>query len=361
MTETISVKPLNDETLNQLVNDIRDIYNKCEIIYNIHNLKSGNKVMNLMDDSTSKDILDISPPNKFNLKSFIFQQSPKLKFLNNSEILNYFETLVGIKEKQSKRIIITNLDIYVSLMFFGGIYVYRTSLPKICTFCNCIARQGIIIDCSHCTNNKRDIMCGNCYTKYGGVQCSNNFEHAISIYNAATIPYLAIKCDICQNSQDVYKETISSRTHEVDLCKECSMTQKGIELLNKYDMKPYPNINKSMNYQIGSIFDWIPIYSDNDNNYIVVCLNEENEMYHYLGIVHKNIHNEYEYTIVDKKICVNSLEDIHRLNISDNLCIVARKIYENVAQIHDYMLTKIIESGTNSHIIYKSRCAINNE
>src|SRR2546422_30883 len=97
MSENISTSPVNNEMLLQLVNDIGDIYKRCQKMYDVINLKINGKTINLMDNLRYRDIINISPPNRLTLKNTssqkktkaqedttaqnIFTQSNKLRFL----------------------------------------------------------------------------------------------------------------------------------------------------------------------------------------------------------------------------------------------------------------------------------------
>jgi hypothetical protein len=133
-------------------------------------------------------------------------------------------------------------------------------------------------------------------------------------------------CDMCKSSENFEKCIISSKIHDIDICSNCAKTEQGEYLTKIYGMTEYPHALITFNYEFGSVLDWVPIYSDNENNYITVCLNPDNQMYQNVSIVHKNNRGNYEHTIMNKSLneITENVENVENLNLSK----LARSQYE---------------------------------
>lgn len=312
--------------------------------------------------------INITIPSKYSTLPdaiFEFDNVSNLTKLSYDDILNYFRDLLNENNNDKNRdILITNASLYQSTMTFEAtLHTYSDSARR-CDNCKCMTKT-FTTDINTDIDNDNMVVCIDCYEENININVNDNdeinkidkisemdkeakFSHTIT----------ALQCDIC-NSVIMYAVTISSNVYDIDLCPECAKTEKGLELINKYDMKEYPNLIIHSNHTFGSILDWIPIYTDNNNSYITVCLNENNPLYHCIAIAHKNCRGNYEYTIMNTNE-LNTNDDATNVNIH-NICnelkstilndIVFNHIYITEQAIIDHIEMK---QFTNS-IIYNSR------
>lgn len=234
---------------------------------------------------------------------------PKLTRMTYEDVRLYFSDLLTPKNQTlhdvntivplGKDVLVTNLPIDITTSPSGAVYIYHSDPLSRCSECNCSSRMIGCIKCNDCQNDI--LLCAGCMINHMNGEnaiCTVNPSHNVE-WNSCPMSVINLKCDLCNSHDNFEKCIVSSEVYDVDLCPDCAVTPEGLEFVKKYDMKSHPYVMINLNYEFGSVLDWVPIYSNNDS-YLTVCLNKDNSMYQCVAISYINSEGDYEYTMLSK-------------------------------------------------------------
>lgn len=241
--------------------------------------------------------------------------------LTGQNIKSYFEKIINFKPK----IIATNIKSELLIQTSTSIFIHKVRIYDRCPNCDRYTKHVIKLEC--CTTK---YQCTNCYKLEEKCNIDPNHEIKTSVDK-----YLVfnINCDLCKikiSPKIDHKLVYSSREYDIDICMSCSETEKGKDLIKKYDMIESPVVFLSLDYEFGSVFDWIPFCTDGKDNYIAICANKDNIYNSYYAIICKNYANDYEYTIMN----FHTDNQLNLLWIQDNL--TKETLLKIARRYHDY-------------------------
>jgi len=372
-----SAQLINDLNLEQLTNDVKTLMNEV--------IDPNNKlILNCTDINSiltigKKYLVNITTPCNYSYTAECvkhFDSVSKLTRMNNESIMAYFKdmlcTLVSslednrlafssekgtnsfttkndtnkLKLSIGKDVIITNSQINITLTLSGGMYLHHAGPSTMCSYCECISKLFFSPVCEKCENDDSFIVvCCDCFSDDKKCICqietnqtetnqteTNQTEtnQTETMWKSVGYPNINIICDICKSSENFNGNVISSTVYDIDLCSECAITEQGIDFIKKYDMHTYPHALLTFNYDFGSVLDWIPIYVDNENNYITICMNNDNLLYKCIAISYKNNRNDYEYTIMNNRVdqLNNTIDGICQLFANLSLRTISNDVRE---------------------------------
>ncbi len=91
---------------------------------------------------------------------------------------------------------------------------------------------------------------------------------------------------ICNNCDKVFYTNLVYRNYKLDIdcCIECSIKPEGKKLIEDNRLELYHFKNKYDNSNFGKLYDWIVIYKDDEENYIIYCDNINSIHYDCYGL-----------------------------------------------------------------------------
>ena len=319
-----------------------------------------------LNENTTEDCLRSTIDDKIHSECDLHNSNDSSNNSNNSNNSNDSSSDSPNEDSElysiNKDIIVTNLLINATLTPFGGTYLHHTKSAKPCKHCDCLTNFYFDYICKDCNNihiDNVDTICCECFLDKKKLSCHVNNDHENVMYIESLYPTINLMCDLCKKN-DVFDEyIISSKTYDIDLCQNCYLTEEGIQLIKKYDMLPYRYGFMVFNYNFGSVLDWVPIYKDDQNGYVTICLNKTNVMYQSIAIAYRNIRGDYEYTIVCKGL--DKINEAIKKICSDSIILSLRKIAQNICLQEAPNMNVTYNSWKNEPkniIIYNSRKSI---
>lgn len=284
------------------------------------------------------------------------------------EIKEYFKKILN-----GDQISVINNTIVFVIMTKNNTLIMKDMPSDHCTKCKSYSGRVFSVKCKEC-NDKYD-FCTKChkFEPEKDIICPKNKSHIMLFDHVSNVIDLSIKCDLCGQKfteKNRGQDIMSSPEFDIDICLNCSKTEKGIEVIQKYKMEQNPILIDKLYYEFGSVFDWIPVYSAifNDDfltHYIAVCANSKNQYYGKIAII-KKCHNYnyeknkekdlYEYTIIYSDI-KSFTDDIINSNYSrTNIFDTFSDMYHKVST---YSESKITEMAHITHQLSRKHVDLN--
>lgn len=244
------------------------------------------------------------------------------KIIKMDQIVEFFQKIISDKGFE---ICVTNDTISIEIVTLHNRVVFQDFIANKCQNCDSYSRSRCVLYCKDCEINQNDdkkymidSFCKNCVDPNKNFKCSVEESHRIYVKKLDNIQKCVINCDMCRKQFDIRSRnqpTMSSLDHDLDICTDCSKTEKGKQIVTKYNMIENQIIVVRSHFGFGSIFDWVPFFKDSEKeNYIALCVNKTNIHYKRVAIICKNNYNCYEYTIVLEEIYQISNKDLDDLN-----------------------------------------------
>lgn len=267
-------------------------------------------------------VMCMNIPNKYSYVLHTFDNKDNMfthKLTNytkttKNDIINYFTMIL----ETDKYIPIIN-DMFSEYYYHQYGYVKQlVSINKYCDYCGCYDRGLSTGTCILCNKN----MCLSCF-KTKNCQISDEnityyfLDDAQTQHMFENIEHcdvnISINCNCCLKNINVPNvDVYSSKIIDIDVCAECANTCNGEIIIKECNMVE----NKTLFLKFGnfgSFVDWVPIYINPNNEYILLCMNHDNDNFNELALCYKNPNNDYECIIL------NFDEDYHDiLNKIDN-------------------------------------------
>jgi hypothetical protein len=283
------------DRLSMIVNDFVSKIQKQHII-NVNNgtndmtiIYNGHMLMNITLLDKDKFIDDgISIDQQF-------QKETNLRMLTLDEMVKFYDNII-----RSNGYVVTNDNIYLIIASPANIIVYKANILDKCSICDCYSDIYEL----HLSLSNKDYPCSPCCVRCLLKQCHAVKQNDVkNVMRKQFSTYVTMNCDICHKSYSIFSDPTekiySSLEYNVDICVDCSKTERGDYLIKKYKMKENNMLFLSLNYTFGSFCDWIPLFVDDKENFVCKCLNRDNVYYGYYAFVVKNNCEIYEYTITN--------------------------------------------------------------
>lgn len=236
------------------------------------------------------------------------QTNQGLKLLNESEFEEYFVKLFDLNGSNTvfPQMIVTNVFTFVTFTSTSE-NVHVGNIAQKCVQCSRLFSIYAKMRCELCECADPAIICMNCILKKEP-KCSINSDHTLTQSNSEPNITFSLICDVCSVPFKYDDKFFSSKRYDCDICHECSLTEKGIELIKLHDMieTEYQPINVYAGFY--GIFNWIPIYSNEQKtHYILACFNG-NEVFNYAVAHIDHVNNVREFTIINNCKCSDDLQ-----------------------------------------------------
>lgn len=192
-----------------------------------------------------------------------------------------------LEEKDIEEFFMDILDDEVRLTSFEGIDTDPFFPGCSCDYCHSFSEGKMF---RHCTTCNLD-MCNKCFSETSEeialknrtkkwVERKDALEECRK-HNLLVVVFTPtnVHCDVCE--KDTHIDTrYSSREEDIDICMKCLDTPKGKELREKHELKLYKG-DKTIQEQLcyGSVFDWLPVYRDEERNMILYNAVKDSENY----------------------------------------------------------------------------------
>lgn len=224
--------------------------------------------------------------------------------------LPYITGLTLLEEKDVEEFFMDILVDQIHIKSFDGICNDNWFQGCSCDYCHTFSECYLFRRCTVCNLD----MCNKCFAmKNEGDKLVERKDYLGECRKhellTVVFPLDNVCCDVCG------KETLSdnlylNRDDIVYVCIECFNTDKGEELIKKHELTLCKG-NKTIQEQIGygSVFDWVPVYKDEECNMLLYNSVFESDNYGKFSFMSCDENGRYGVSIVRDTDDINDLAE----------------------------------------------------